>query len=159
MSPFRIRYADEKDNHQIFSFIKQLSEYEKTSHEYTLTEEGLYDSLFIKKQAEVLIGEVDEKPVGQAIFFSNFATAYGKAGIYLEDLFVLPECRGRGYGKEFLKFIAAIALERNCSRVEWVCLDWNKSSQAFYQSLGAAPHQEWLIFRLEGQNIKNLRDS
>ena len=155
----KIRFAEEKDNQQIYNFIKQLSKYEKTSNEYHVTEENLYDTLFIKRQAEVLIAEEDGYPVGQAIFFTNFSTAFGKAGIYLEDLFVLPKYRGKGYGKELLKHLALITIERNCPRVEWLCLDWNKSAQDFYQGLGAVCHPKWLIFRLEGDNIKNLCDT
>ena len=155
----KIRFAEEKDNQQIYNFIKQLSKYEKTSNEYHVTEENLYDTLFIKRQAEVLIAEEDGYPVGQAIFFTNISTAFGKAGIYLEDLFVLPQYRGKGYGKELLKHLALIAIERNCPRVEWLCLDWNKSAQDFYQGLGAVCHPKWLIFRLEGDNIKKLCDS
>ena len=156
---FRIRYAREKDNHLIYRFIKMLSKYEHTSQEYSLTEEILYDTLFIKKQAEALIAEEDGKPVGQAIFFTNFSSAFGKAGIFLEDLFVLPQYRGKGCGKALLKHIAALAVERDCSRIEWLCPDNNKSAHVFYQSLGAISHPQWLVFRLENGSIKNLRDS
>jgi GNAT superfamily N-acetyltransferase len=156
MDDFNIRYAVKEDNHQIFAFIKELADYEKISDEYVVSEEVLFDSLFVKKSAEVLIGEVDDRPIGYALFFGNFPTSLGKAGIYIEDVFIEPEYRGHGYGKQFFKYIARIAASRNCSRIEWVCLDWNEPSKKFYESLGAVPRKGWLIYRLGEDRIRQL---
>ncbi|MDR3552873.1 MAG: GNAT family N-acetyltransferase [Clostridia bacterium] len=156
MCTFNIRFAVKEDNHVIFSLIRQLAEYEKMAQDCVLEEEVLYDSLFNKKSAEALIGEADGRVVGYALFFSNFSTFLGKAGIYIEDIFVLPEYRGRGLGKRFFRFIASIALARRCARVEWACLGWNKPSRSFYEGLGAVPKEEWVPYRLEGEQILKL---
>jgi len=153
---FTIRYAEEDDIKQILAFIKELADYEKLSDEVVATEELLYEWLFVKKKAEVLIGELDGHPVAHALFFHNFSTFLGRAGIYLEDLYVKPENRGKGIGKTMLQYIAKIAVERGCGRLEWVCLDWNKPSIDFYLSIGAEPLDEWTIFRVAGDTLKNL---
>ncbi|MBR2398122.1 MAG: GNAT family N-acetyltransferase, partial [Clostridia bacterium] len=124
--------------------------------EVVATEELLTEWIFDKKKAEVLLLEVENKPVGFALFFHNFSTFLGKAGIYLEDLFVKKEYRGKGYGKALLKELAKIAVKRGCGRLEWSCLDWNKPSIDFYLSLSAKPMDEWTIYRLQGQDLTNF---
>jgi GNAT superfamily N-acetyltransferase len=149
-----LRFAEEKDIPIIFSLIKELAEYEKLLDEVTVTEDILRENLFGKKKyAEVIIAELDGKPVGQALFFHNFSTFGGKPGIYLEDLYVKPEFRGKGIGKALLKKLIDVAKERNCGRVEWVVLDWNKPAIDFYKKLGAEPMNEWIIYRLNEENF------
>ncbi len=116
------------------------------------------DSLFVRKAAEVIIGEYDGEPVGFALFFHNFSTFLGRPGIYLEDLYIRPEMRGRGYGKTLLAFLAKLAKERNCGRFEWWCLDWNEPSINFYKSIGAIPMDEWTVYRVTGQALDDLAD-
>jgi len=130
---FKIRFAVEEDTKLIFSFIKELAAYEKMTDEVIADEKTLYQSLFKKKAAEVIIGEFQGKPVGFALFFHNFSTFIGKHGIYLEDLYVKPNYRGQGFGKALLSYIASLAKQRDCGRVEWSCLNWNKPSIEFYQ--------------------------
>ena len=150
------RYAEEKDVALILSFIKDLAEYEKLLEEVVATEEMLRYWLFKEKKAEVLFVMENEKEVGFALFFYNFSTFLGQAGIYLEDLFVLPEYRGKGYGKAILKQLAKLTIERGCGRLEWSCLDWNKPSIDFYLSLGATPMEEWTTYRVTGDTLKKL---
>lgn len=145
---FQIRQAKPDDTGIILKFICALAEYEKMLEEVTATEEILYDSLFVKKQAEALIAEEDGIPVGFAVYFHNFSTFKGKACLYLEDLFVLPEHRGKGYGKKLLLKMVEIAKERGCERFDWSVLKWNEPSIKFYKSLGAEPLDEWVTFRL-----------
>lgn len=152
--PFKIRKADPSDNQLIFDFICELAKYEKLSSDVTATPEILYESLFVKKQAEVLIGEEDGQAVGFSLFFHNFSTFKGRACLYLEDIFIRPEYRGKGYGKKLLKEMAAIAVERKCDRFDWAVLNWNKPSIEFYKSLGAEPMDEWTVFRLKGDALK-----
>src|SRR4030067_2117279 len=129
-----LRFAKEKDIPVIYSLIKELAEYEKLLDKVTVTEERLKENLFGKRNyAEVIIAELNGKPVGQALFFHNFSTFMGKPGIYLEDLFVKPEHRGRGHGKAMLAHLAPLAVQRGCGRVEWVVLDWNKPAIDFYK--------------------------
>ncbi|NTV91604.1 MAG: GNAT family N-acetyltransferase, partial [Clostridiales bacterium] len=139
MKTLDFRYAVEKDIPVILNYIKELAAYEKMSDKVIATEELLREWLFEKKKAEVVIGENEGVPVGFALFFHNFSTFLGRAGIYLEDLFVSPEHRGKGFGRQFLGRLAAIAVERGCGRLEWSCLDWNEPSIGFYLSLGAQP--------------------
>ena len=148
-----IRYADEKDAGLILEFIKELAEYEKMSSEVVATEKLLKEWIFEKKKAEVIFALEDGKEVGFALFFHNFSTFLGRAGIYLEDLFVKPDYRGKGYGKGLLKKLAEIAKERGCGRLEWSCLDWNKPSIDFYLSLGAKPMDEWTVYRIAGETL------
>lgn len=150
------RYADKNDTALILSFIKKLAEYEKMLAEVVATEELLEDWLFEKKKAEVIFAVTEEKEIGFALFFHNFSTFLGRAGIYLEDLFVLPEYRGFGYGKALLKELARIAVERSCGRLEWWCLDWNKPSIDFYLSMGAEPMKDWTVYRIAGNTLKEL---
>ena len=154
----KFRYAEEKDVALILSFIKGLAEYEKMLKEVVATEEELQYWLFKEKKAEVLFVMENEKEVGFALFFYNFSTFLGKAGIYLEDLFVLPEYRGKGYGKAILKQLAKLTIERGCGRLEWACLDWNKPSIDFYLSLGAVPMEEWTTYRVTGDTLKELSE-
>lgn len=153
---FKIRFAEEKDVKLILDFIKELADYEKLLHEVVATEEILMDSLFVRKSAEVIIGEHDGKPVGFALFFHNFSTFLGRPGIYLEDLYVRPEMRGKGYGKILLAFLAKLAIERNCGRFEWWCIDWNEPSINFYKSIGAVPMDEWTVYRVHNQALIDL---
>jgi len=144
-----IRPAVETDIPLIFTFIKELAEYERLSDQVKVTEDMLKESLFgSRKYAEVLIAEYAGEPAGQALFFHNFSTFVGRPGIYLEDLYVRPHLRGKGIGKALLQSLINLAKERNCGRVEWAVLDWNTPSIEFYKSLGASPLNDWIIFRL-----------
>ena len=156
MSNFTIRYAEEKDVSIILSFITELAIYENMLDDVVATEELLQEWIFEKKKAEVILAVEDGKEVGFALFFHNFSTFLGRAGIYLEDLFVLPEYRGKGYGKSLLKKLASIAVERGCGRLEWSCLDWNKPSIDIYLSFGAKPMDEWTVYRLTGETLINF---
>ena len=147
------RFADKNDCGKILDFIKQLAEYENMSSDVVATEQLLQEWIFEKQKAEVIFALENEKEVGFALFFHNFSTFLGRAGIYLEDLFVLPEYRGKGYGKGLLKQLAKITVERGCGRLEWSCLDWNKPSIDFYLSLGAVPMDEWTVYRLTGDTL------
>ena len=156
MNKFQIRKANEQDVSTILDLIKQLAEYEKMLDDVVATEELLRKNIFVKKMVEVIIAEEDEKPIGFALYFHNFSSFLGKPGIYLEDLFVIPECRGKGYGKKLLIELAKIAQERDCGRLEWAVLDWNTPSIEFYKSLGAKPMDEWTVFRLTEDAIESL---
>jgi GNAT superfamily N-acetyltransferase len=160
MANFLIRQATEQDVPLIFSFIRQLAEYERLSHEAVVTEKTLQDSLFgARRYAEVLLGYADDKPVAFAIFFHNFSTFLGRPGLYLEDLFVIPAMRGKGFGRAMLVELARIARERNCGRFEWAVLDWNEPAIQFYKNLGAIPMNEWTIFRVTGAALGRLSNS
>lgn len=150
------RYAVRQDVPLILEFIRELAAYEKLSHEVVATEALLETWLFDKKKAEVIFAMDDGKEVGFALFFHNFSTFLGRAGIYLEDLFVYPQYRGLGYGKQLLKHLANIAIERDCGRLEWWCLDWNKPSIDFYLSLGAEQMNEWTVYRLSGETLEKM---
>ena len=147
------RFAEEKDCALILDFIRALAEYEKMTDQVVATEALLREWIFEKKMAEVLFVCEGAEAVGFALFFHNFSTFLGRAGIYLEDLFVLPAFRGKGYGKAILRKLAQIAVERGCGRLEWACLDWNKPSIDFYLSLGAAPMNAWTTYRLTGDTL------
>ena len=156
MEQLSFRYADERDCGLILHFIRELASYEKMLDEVAATPELLREWIFEKKKAEVIFACVDGREIGFALFFHNFSTFLGRAGLYLEDLFVLPEFRGRGYGKAILKRLARIAVERGCGRLEWWCLDWNRPSIDFDRSLGARPMDEWTVYRLTGETLQNL---
>lgn len=156
MTQVAYRFATEADVPAILDLIKQLAEYEKAADRVVATEELLRESLFENRAAEVLLAEVDDQPVGFALFFTNFSTWLGRPGIYLEDLFVLPAERGKGYGKGLLQHLARIAVERNCGRLEWSCLDWNQPSIDFYLSLDAEKMDCWTTYRLEGDTLEAL---
>jgi GNAT superfamily N-acetyltransferase len=153
---FVIRFARPDDISIILDFIKRLAEYEKLSKEVVATEEVLMESLFKKRQAEVIIGELDGRPLAFALFFHNFSTFLGKANLYLEDLFVDEGCRGLGLGKVMFSCLAKIAVERGCKRLDWWCLDWNEPSIAFYKGMGAVPMSDWTVYRLEGERLKKM---
>ena len=140
----------------ILSFIRALADYEHMSDQVVATPELLREWIFEKGKAEVIFAQAGEKAVGFALFFHNFSTFLGRAGIYLEDLFVLPEERGHGYGKALLKHLAHIAVERGCGRLEWWCLDWNQPSIDFYLSLGAEPMSDWTVYRIAGKTLTDL---
>lgn len=150
------RFANEGDCKLILSFIRKLADYEKMSDQVVATEELLQEWIFEKKKAEILFVCDGEKEVGFALFFHNFSTFLGRAGIYLEDLFVLPEYRGKGYGKALLKALAKLTVKRGCGRLEWACLDWNQPSIDFYHSLGAVPMEEWTTYRLTGETLLEM---
>ena len=152
------RNAERTDTGLILQFIKELADYEKMLDEVVADEATLEAWIFDKQKAEVIFAMEDGKEVGFALFFHNFSTFLGRAGIYLEDLYVKPECRGKGYGKAILKKLASIAVERGCGRLEWWCLDWNKPSIDFYLSLGAEPMTDWTVYRIAGDTLKQLAE-
>jgi GNAT superfamily N-acetyltransferase len=154
---FTIRHAVEQDVPLILGFVKELAAYEKLSHEVTATAEDFRHNLFGKKSyAEVVIGEYHGEPVGYALYFYNFSTFTGRPGIYLEDLFIQPEQRGKGFGKALLAYLASVAVDRSCGRYEWAVLDWNQPSIDFYESFGAKLMKEWIITRLTGEALVKL---
>lgn len=150
------RWATENDTALILQFIKELADYEKLLHEVVATEELLKDQLFKQKNAYVFFILENNKEVGFALFFKNFSTFLGKAGMYLEDLYIQPQYRGKGYGKAMFNFLANHAKENNMERIDWWCLDWNKKSNDFYLSLGATRMEEWTVQRLDKNAIANL---
>lgn len=156
MESFTFRTADPKNCLLILEFIKELAAYEKMEKEVVATKELLEEWIFEKKKAEVIFVLEEGKEVGFALFFHNFSTFLGRAGLYLEDLFVKPAYRGKGYGKALLKKLAQIAVERGCGRLEWVCLNWNKPSIDLYLSLGAEPMNDWTIYRLTGKSLEDM---
>jgi len=156
MEKLSFRYAEEKDAALILYFIKELAAYEKMADQVVATEDNLKEWLFDKRIAEVLFALEEGEEIGFALYFHNFSTFLGRAGIYLEDLYVKPEKRGKGYGKAILKKLARTAVERGCGRLEWWCLNWNKPSIDFYLSLGAEPMDEWTVYRLSGDNLKRM---
>ena len=156
MGDFSIRFAAREDIPTILGFIRALAAYEKMEDQVIADETLLETWIFEKRKAEVLLAFEGDTPVGFALFFHNFSTWLGRAGIYLEDLFVLPEYRGRGYGKLLLKRLARIAVQRGCGRLEWVCLDWNEPSIAFYKSVGATALDEWTTYRVTGDALLAL---
>jgi len=157
MTNFSIRPATENDVPLIRSFIQRLAEYERLSHEAIMSEETLRESLFgARRYAEVLLGYDADTPVAFAVYFHNFSTFLGRPGLYLEDLFVVPEARARGFGRALLVRLAQIAVERKCGRFEWAVLDWNEPAIGFYKKLGAVPMEEWTIFRVTGEALERL---
>ena len=156
MEQLSFRFAAEQDVGLILRFIRELAAYEKMLDEVIATEELLREWIFVQKKAEVIFAVVDGKEVGFALFFHNFSTFLGRAGLYLEDLYVMPEYRGRGHGKAILKELARIAVARGCGRLEWWCLDWNKPSIDFYLSLGAEPMEDWTVYRIAGKTLEEL---
>ena len=146
-----IRPAKPEEAGLVLEFIKKLAVYEKCADEVVDDEATLYHSLFVEKSAEE-----GNAIVGFALFFHNFSTFVGRKGLYLEDLFILPEKRGLGYGKALLKYLAKLAVERNCGRMEWICLDWNKPALTVYRSIGAVPMDEWTVQRLDEEALKRF---
>ena len=150
------RSATEQDTGLVLQFIRALAEYEKMLDLVVADEALLEDQLFRKKNAEVIFAMEDGKEVGFALFFHNFSTFLGRSGLYLEDLYVFPEYRGKGYGKALLRKLASLAVDRGCGRMEWWGLDWNQPSIDFYRSLGAEPMNEWTVYRLTGETLERL---
>ena len=156
MEEVRIRFATKKDSDTILSFIRLLADYECLKEEAVATLEDIECSLFEKKEAEVLLLEENDIPMGFALFFHNYSTFLGKSNIYLEDLFISEQSRSKGYGRMLLQRLAEIALERGCERLDWACLNWNEKSIAFYESVGAKPLSEWTTFRLDKEGLENF---
>lgn len=152
-----LRFAQEMDVQLILELIRELAEFERLSHEVVADADTLRRSLFDgRRVAEALIAEYGGAPAGFALFFHNFSTFQGKPGIFLEDLYIRPEFRGKGIGREVLTYLARVAVERRCSRLEWAVLSWNERAISFYKRLGARPLDEWTIFRLTGKNLDDL---
>ncbi len=157
MGEVRVRAASERDVPLILSFIEELAEYERLSHEVVATEEALREHLFGERPvAEVVIGEDGEDPAGFALFFHSFSTFLGRPGIYLEDLYVRPEFRSRGVGRALLIHLARLAEERGCGRLEWSVLDWNEPAIGFYEGIGASPVGGWTVYRVTGEALERL---
>ena len=158
MSELTFRTAQRGDEEKILFFIRGLAKYEKMESDVVATPELLSEWIFDKQKAEVIFPVVDGREIGFALYFHNFSTFLGRAGLYLEDLFILPEYRGMGYGKATLCELARIAVSRGCGRLEWCCLDWNKPSIDFYLSLGAVAMDEWTTYRLTGDALINMAE-
>ena len=155
---FNIRQARPEETSLVLDFIKKLAVYEKCADEVVADEATLYHSLFVEHSAEVVFAEENDCVVGFALFFHNFSTFVGRKGLYLEDLFILPEKRGLGYGKALLKYLANLAVERNCGRMEWICLDWNAPALKVYRGIGAVPMDEWTVQRLDEAALKRFAE-
>ena len=153
---FTIRPAKPNEAGLVLEFINKLAVYERCADEVVADETTLYHSLFVEKSAEVVFAEEDGVVIGFALFFHNFSTFVGRKGLYLEDLFIIPEKRGLGYGKALLNHLAKIAVERHCGRMEWICLDWNESALKVYRSIGAIPMDEWTVQRLDEEALKRF---
>ena len=158
MEELSFRHAEKDDAAKILWFIRELASYEKLLDKVIATEELLKEWIFEKKKAEVIFAVKGEEEVGFALFFHNFSTFLGRSGIYLEDLYVKPEYRNRGYGKALLRRLARIARKRGCGRLEWWCLDWNRPSIDFYLSLGAEPMKDWTVYRMAGDTLRCLAE-
>ena len=154
MKAFNIRPARPDEAGVVLDLIKQLAVYERCENDVVADEATIRQSLFVERSAEVVLAEEEGMVVGFALFFHNFSTFVGRKGMYLEDLFVIPEKRGLGYGKALLKYVAKLAVQRNCSRMEWICLDWNEPSLRIYRSIGAVPMSDWTVQRLDEQALK-----
>ena len=156
MKTFTIRQVRPDEAGVVLDFIKKLAVYEKCADDVVADEATIYNSLFVERSAEVVFGEEDGVVVGFALFFHNFSTFVGRKGMYLEDLFVLPEKRGLDYGKALLKYVADLAVERNCGRMEWICLDWNESALSVYRSIGAKPLSDWTVQRMDESALRQF---
>lgn len=152
----QFRKAEEKDAAPVLAFIRELAKYEKMEDQVVAQEDVLRDQFFVKKNAEVIFAVEGGHEVGFALFFHNFSTFLGRAGLYLEDLYVKPECRGRGIGTAIFHELAHLARERGCGRLEWWCLDWNAPSIRFYKSLGAEAMTDWTVYRLAGEALEKM---
>ena len=153
-----IRFAEEKDAALILQFIRELAEYEKMPDQVIATLEDIRETIFEKGYAEVVICDFDGIPAGFCLFFHNYSTFLGKPGLYIEDLYVKESARGKGLGKSLLKFMARLAVERSCGRLEWWCLDWNRPSIDFYVSQGAEAMSDWTVYRVSGEKLKKLAE-
>lgn len=158
MPNFTIRFAEREDIPTLLGFIRELADYEHMLDAVVADSNEMASWMFERRVAECLIAEEDGVPVGMALFFHNYSTWLGKAGIYLEDLYVDPAYRGRGYGKALLARLAALTVERKCGRLEWACLDWNTPSIGFYRALGAVPMDEWTTYRLTGESLHKMAE-
>jgi len=157
MNTLTIRPAREEETPLVLDFIKRLAVYEKCADEVVADETTLHHSLFVERSAEVLFAEEpDGAIVGFALFFHNFSTFVGRKGLYLEDLFIIPEKRGKGYGRQLLQHLAQLAIDRHCGRMEWICLDWNENALRTYRSIGAIPMDEWTVQRLDEDALKKF---
>lgn len=156
MGKLNLRIVSINDLDLIVGFIKEIAEYEKMSDEVIATRESVEESIFKKKEAEVMIAELDNKAIGYVVYFFNYSTFIGRSGFYLEDIYIKPEYRGNGYGKEIFKTLTKIAYEKGCHRMEWSCLNWNKPSIKFYEGLGAVPMKEWTVYRLTRDKLKHV---
>lgn len=153
---FSLDYAKYTDCEEILNLIKEIAEYEKMTEYVTATKETLYDSIFVKKRAKVIMARLNGKVIGYLLYFYNFSTFTGTSNIYIEDIYLKNEYRNSGYGKIMLKVLAKIAIEENAQRIDWVCLNWNEPSLAFYKKNGAKRLDEWVLHRLEYNDIKAL---
>lgn len=153
---FTLRLATIQDTYLVLDFIKELAEYEHMSDLVVATPELLKETIFVQKKAEVVIAEYEGQAVGFALFFHNYSTFLGRPGIYLEDLYVREEVRGMGFGTRILTFLANLAIERGCGRLEWACLNWNEPSINFYKQMGGVPMDEWTVYRLQGEALHNM---
>ena len=158
MTEITFRFAQRQDVPLILEMIRALAEYEQLLSEVVATESVLEEWLFDKEKAEVIFPMLNGEEIGFALFFHNFSTFLGRAGLYLEDLYIKPAYRGKGYGRKVLQKLAQIAVERGCGRLEWWCLDWNAPSIAFYKNLGAEPMDEWTVYRLAGDTLHHLAE-
>lgn len=158
-SKLSFRTAESSDVSLILKFIRELADYEHMLDEVVADEQTLKTWIFDKEKAEVIFAVADGREIGFALFFHNFSTFLGRAGIYLEDLYIMPEYRGRGYGKAMLSKLASIAVERGCGRLEWWCLDWNKPSIDFYLSQGAEAMSDWTVYRISGSRLKEMAEN
>lgn len=156
LADVKLRFAEINDVSVILKFIRELAAYENMLNQVAATEDLLKEFLFQRQMAEVIIGEYRSEPVAFALFFHNFSTFLGQPGIYLEDLYVKPEMRGKGIGKTMLSFLAKLAVTRNCGRLEWACLDWNEPSIKFYKQMGAVPMDEWTVYRVQNEALAKL---
>ena len=157
MDRFELRSPTVDEVHFVVGFIRELAEYERLTHECHITEDALRESLFAERpHAETLLAFLNELPIGFCLFFHNYSTFLGKPGLYLEDLYIQPEFRNRGYGKLILAHLASLALERGCGRFEWAVLNWNEPSIAFYRKIGAEPMNDWTVQRLTGESLVAL---
>jgi len=153
---FLIRFAEEKDAATLVGLIRELAQYEKLLPEVEANEQLVRESIFQRKVAEALIGEYNGEAVGYAIFYRNFSSFTARPGMFVEDIYVKPELRRLGFGKLFFRFMAKLAVERGCARMEWTCLDWNASSIAFYKGMGAQAMAEWTMYRLAGKSLVEM---
>lgn len=153
---FKLRESEPCDVPLIFNLIKEIATYEEMIDEVVATEDSIRESIFEKKESEVLIVEYEDKAIGYVLYFFNYSTFIGRSGFYLEDIYIKEEFRGRGFGKEIFKIIAGIAAKKGCKRMEWSCLNWNEPSIKFYKSLGAVPMSEWTVYRLTEDKIKEV---
>jgi len=153
---FTIRFAKGNDARIVLDMVRELAAYEKLVENLEATEERFCESLFQRDVAETLIGEYEGKPVGYAIFFHNFSSFTGRIGLYIEDIYVKPEMRGKGFGQAIFAYIAKLAVERKCGRLEWSCLDWNKPSIAFYEKMSAKRLENWTMYRLSGEALQRM---